>query len=202
MRWLRSLDRIFTHIPRWQMAGLCLGLIAIIGAADHRTAVERLFAMLYLLPVCLGAWYGGRSLGLALAVVSTTTALVAEWQHLQAANLVGEIGVFVTVVVLVSWVKQHQASENASRQLIEGILDAIPVRVFWKDKNLVYLGCNAAFARDAGFADPKDVIGKDDYQMGWRDQAELYRGDDRRIIESSCANLLIEEPRRRPKGSP
>jgi len=200
MRWLRSLDRIFTHIPRWQMAGLCLGLIAIIGAADHRTAVERLFAMLYLLPVCLGAWYGGRSLGLALAVVSTTTALVAEWQHLQAANLVGEIGVFVTVVVLVSWVKQHQASENASRQLIEGILDAIPVRVFWKDKNLVYLGCNAAFARDAGFADPKDVIGKDDYQMGWRDQAELYRGDDRRIIESSCANLLIEEPQTTPEG--
>ena len=75
------------------------------------------------------------------------------------------------------------------------------MRVFWKDKNLVYLGCNAVFARDAGFADPKDIIGKDDYQMGWRDQAELYRGDDRQVIESGCSKFLIEEPQTTPEGN-
>jgi PAS domain S-box-containing protein len=66
--------------------------------------------------------------------------------------------------------------------------------VFWKDRNLVFLGCNAAFARDAGFSDPKDIIGKDDYQLGWRDQAEMYRRDDRQVIESGRPKLLIEEP--------
>ncbi|HEX7518228.1 MAG TPA: PAS domain S-box protein, partial [Chthoniobacterales bacterium] len=90
---------------------------------------------------------------------------------------------------------------RASHQIIEGIINAIPARVFWKDKNLVYLGCNAAFARDAGFADPKDIIGKDDYQMGWRDRAELYRGDDRQVIESGCSKLLIEEPLTTPEGN-
>jgi PAS domain S-box-containing protein len=74
------------------------------------------------------------------------------------------------------------------------------VRVFWKDKNLIYLGCNAAFVRDAGFADPKDIIGKDDYQMGWRDRAEMYRGDDRQVIESGAPKLLIEEPLTTPDG--
>ena len=62
------------------------------------------------------------------------------------------------------------------------------------------MGCNAIFAQDAGFADPKDVVGKDDYQMGWRDQAELYRGDDRQVIESDRSKLLIEEPQTTPEG--
>jgi PAS domain S-box-containing protein len=71
--------------------------------------------------------------------------------------------------------KRAEEALRASQQIIEGIINAIPVRVFWKDKNLVYLGCNAVFARDAGFTDPKDIIGKDDYQMGWRDQADFHR---------------------------
>jgi PAS domain S-box-containing protein len=97
--------------------------------------------------------------------------------------------------------KQAEEALRASQQIIEGIINAIPARVFWKDKNLVYLGCNAAFAHDAGFADPKDIIGKDDYQMGWRDRAELYRRDDRQVIESGCSKLLIEEPLTTSEGN-
>ena len=96
--------------------------------------------------------------------------------------------------------KQAEAAVRESAQLLEGIINAIPVRVFWKDRNLVYLGCNVAFARDAGFADPKAVIGKDDYQMGWRAQADLYRGDDQAVIESGCPKLFIEEPQVTPEG--
>ena len=97
--------------------------------------------------------------------------------------------------------KQTEEALRSSQQIIEGIINAIPVRVFWKDKNLVYLGCNAAFARDAGFANPKDIIGKDDYQMAWRAQADLYRDDDRQVIESGCAKLFVEEPQTNPQGN-
>jgi PAS domain S-box-containing protein len=96
--------------------------------------------------------------------------------------------------------KRVEEKLRASQQIIEEIINAIPVRVFWKDENLVYLGCNAIFARDAGFANPEDLIGKDDFQMGWRDQAELYRRDDRQVIESGCSKLLIEEPQTTPEG--
>ena len=88
-----------------------------------------------------------------------------------------------------------------SQQILEGIFDAMPVRAFWKDCNLVYVGCNAAFARDAGFDDPRDVIGKDDHQLGWREQANAYRADDRQVIESGCSKLLIEEPQTTPEGN-
>ena len=96
--------------------------------------------------------------------------------------------------------KRAEEALRASKQLIEGIINAIPVRVFWKDKDLIYLGCNTAFARDAGFSDPKEVVGKDDYEMGWRGEAELYRVDDRQVIESGRAKLLIEEPQTTPGG--
>jgi PAS domain S-box-containing protein len=89
---------------------------------------------------------------------------------------------------------------SESAQMIEGIINAMPVRVFWKDAQLAYLGCNASFARDAGFTDPKDLVGKDDFQMGWHEQAELYRADDRAVIESGRAKLLFEEPLTTPTG--
>ncbi|MGZ9143917.1 MAG: PAS domain-containing protein, partial [Candidatus Binatia bacterium] len=96
--------------------------------------------------------------------------------------------------------QRTQAELQESEQVIEAVLNSVPARIFWKDKNLVYLGCNAAFARDAGFTRPEDVVGKDDYQMGWRDQANLYRGDDRKVIESGLPKLLIDEPQTTPEG--
>jgi PAS domain S-box-containing protein len=90
---------------------------------------------------------------------------------------------------------------RASNRIIEGIINAIPLRVFWKDKNLVFLGCNATFAHDAGFADSKDIIGKNDYQMGWHDQADLYRSDDRQVIESGRSKIFVEETQTTPAGN-
>ncbi|MCX6673700.1 MAG: PAS domain S-box protein, partial [Methanothrix sp.] len=115
-------------------------------------------------------------------------------------QLLGEM-VIQASVRDISAQKKAEKALRASYLIIEGIINAIPVRVFWKDRDLVYLGCNAIFAHDAGFADSKDIIGKDDYQMGWRDQAELYRGDDRQVIESGRSKLLIEEPQTTPEGN-
>ena len=120
---------------------------------------------------------------------------------LTSLRLYCEQGLLEGSILDISERKQAEDALRESIQIIERIINAIPVRVFWKDKNLVYLGCNALFAKDAGFADPKEIIGEDDYQMGWRDQAELYRGDDRQVIESGDSKLLVEEPQTTPEGS-
>lgn len=93
-----------------------------------------------------------------------------------------------------------KAALEASHRLMKEIIDALPVRVFWKDRSLAYLGCNAVFARDAGLADPRDIIGKTDLEMVWRDQAARYREDDRQVIESGRPKLLIEETQTTPAG--
>jgi len=196
-----SLSQALGRLSRGQMVGFCLGLDAILGVVDYYTAVERFSALLYLLVVSCGAWYVGRSFGLALSVVSTATAVGADWQHVYALDVVGEAAIFVAAALLSRQLKEELTSSLASQQLIDGIINAIPARVFWKDKNLRFLGCNASFARDAGFENPKDIVGKDDSQMGWRDQAERYRADDRQVIESGRSRLLIEESRTTPEGS-
>jgi PAS domain S-box-containing protein len=96
--------------------------------------------------------------------------------------------------------KQIEEALRESREILNATLNAMPVRVFWKDRNLSYLGCNEQFARDAGFKTPGEVIGKDDFAMGWRDQAERYRADDQAVIEKGEAKLLIEEPQTTPSG--
>jgi PAS domain S-box-containing protein len=85
--------------------------------------------------------------------------------------------------------------------LLHEILKQLPVRVFWKDTELRYLGCNAMFARDAGFSSPEDVIGKDDFQMAWREQAELYRADDKRVMTLGQPKLNYDEPQTTADGS-
>ena len=97
--------------------------------------------------------------------------------------------------------KQAEETLRESHQILDGIINTIPVRVFWKNEDLVFLGCNAIFAHDAGFADSGDVVGRDDYQMVWHDQAELYRADDLQVIESGRPKLFIEEPQTTPDGN-
>jgi len=99
--------------------------------------------------------------------------------------------------------KREQAEEalNSSQQLLKGIINTIPVRVFWKDRNLNYLGCNSIFLKDAGLTDQNEIIGKDDYMMTWRNQAELYRSDDKEVIDSGNAKLNFEEPQTTPDGN-
>ncbi|MBI5842502.1 MAG: PAS domain S-box protein [Chloroflexi bacterium] len=126
-----------------------------------------------------------------------------RWVEAIASNMLNEPSVQAIVINYRDITERKQAEEalRASKLIIEGIINAIPVRVFWKDKNLVYLGCNVVFAHDKGFTDPKEVIGKDDYQMAPRDQAELYRDDDRQVIESGRSKLFIEEPQTTPEGN-
>jgi PAS domain S-box-containing protein len=93
-----------------------------------------------------------------------------------------------------------EAALRESRQMLQSVLDTIPVRVFWKDLESRFLGCNRPFARDAGFSLPADLIGRDDYQMGWVEQAEMYRSDDKEVIETGREKIGYEEPQTQADG--
>ena len=147
-----------------------------------------------------------RSPGQALRNVLRLRMKDGSWRNFETLvrNLLATPAV-AGIVCTMRDVSERMRAEDAlraSQQLIEGVLNAIPVRVFWKDRNLAYLGCNALFAQDAGFASAQDLIGKDDCQMPWRAQADLYRADDRKVIDSGVSKLLIEEPQTAPEGAP
>ena len=85
-----------------------------------------------------------------------------------------------------------------SQQLLQLVMDNIPQSIFWKDRNLVYLGCNRNFARDANVASPEDIVGKTDYDFPWtREEADFFRECDRQTMESGEPLLHIIEPQQR-----
>ena len=90
--------------------------------------------------------------------------------------------------------KHSEEALAASRQMLRQVLDTIPSRVFWKDQELNFVGSNKAFALDAGLKSPEELVGKNDFDMTWAEQAKLYQTDDRAVMESQQPKLNFEEP--------
>ena len=97
--------------------------------------------------------------------------------------------------------KEVEEELYESRQIIQLVLDNIPQRVFWKDKNFRYLGCNKPFLQDAGLSDISQILGKEDFELNWKDTAPIYRADDKSVIESGKPKFNYEEPQYRVDGT-
>jgi PAS domain S-box-containing protein len=91
----------------------------------------------------------------------------------------------------------RDAAEQALQQnheLMRGIIDTVPQSIFWKDRDGLYLGCNAAFANYANLNRPELVVGKSDYDLPWRpEEIEGYRRDDQIVIDTKQPKLHIIE---------
>ncbi|SNR97693.1 PAS domain S-box-containing protein [Humidesulfovibrio mexicanus] len=93
--------------------------------------------------------------------------------------------------------ERHRAEQELreNRRLLESILNTVPLSIFWKDKNCVFLGCNKAFARALGFTTPMDVIGKTDFDLPLSPEASAsYRLDDQQVMASMTPKLGFVEP--------
>ncbi len=83
---------------------------------------------------------------------------------------------------------------HEKNQLLENVMKSFPGSVFWKDRNLVYLGCNAAEARAAGLSHPDEIVGKTDFDLGWNEgEPEFFRASDMKVLESGQGLRDIEE---------
>jgi PAS domain S-box-containing protein len=126
-----------------------------------------------------------------------------RYVHEQAEVLRNDKGLAIKMRGTVQDITEAKLAElqiRKQQELTTQIIETIPMRVFWKDRALSYLGCNTEFARDAGKNTPEELLGKDDFQMGWREQAELYRADDMRVMDTDTAKLSFDEPQTTPDG--
>jgi PAS domain S-box-containing protein len=111
----------------------------------------------------------------------------------QAIRMVGTVQDITEATLEAEQIRKQQA-------LTTQIIETIPVRVFWKDHDLRYLGCNTLFAKDAGLTHPDELIGKTDSELSWKDQAEIYGADDRLVMDSNTPKLFYDEPQTAPDG--
>lgn len=85
--------------------------------------------------------------------------------------------------------------------LLKTIINSTPFRVFWKDSQGHYLGANNAFIRDASLNNESEIIGKDDFEMVWANEASLYRADDFEVMNSKTPKLNIIEEQTQADGN-
>lgn len=97
--------------------------------------------------------------------------------------------------------KQAEQNLRQSQQLLHLIFDTLPQRIFWKDTNFNYLGCNKTFAHDAGVGSPDKIIGKNDFDLSWKKSAHLYRADDQVILAGGAPKINYEESQMREDGT-
>jgi PAS domain S-box-containing protein len=96
---------------------------------------------------------------------------------------------------------QQLVEMGKSTALLQLVLDNIPQCIFWKDRNLVYLGCNRKWAEMAGVGEPENVLGLTDYDLPWTEaEANFYRECDRRIMETGIPQVRLLESRRQANG--
>ncbi len=89
----------------------------------------------------------------------------------------------------------QQQSDGLSRanQLMHALLSTIPAFIYVKDVELTYLTANKALADMLGIM-PEEMVGRNDLDFFSAEQAECYRADDARVINSRQPLIDREEP--------
>jgi len=118
-----------------------------------------------------------------------------------AATLIVQTALIMALLLQRRRKQQAETELFSSRQMLQTVLDTIPQRIFWKDRNSVFLGCNQPMAADCGFSTPAELIGKTDEATAGAALAERYRADDREVMETNRPKLNYEKPQKRPDGS-
>jgi PAS domain S-box-containing protein len=87
--------------------------------------------------------------------------------------------------------KRTEEALRKSELLHRSLVEHLPQRIIVKDRNSVFVSCNANFAQAHGLQ-PEQVAGLDDFAFYPRELAEKYRADDQAVLASGLPKELEE----------
>jgi len=119
-------------------------------------------------------------------------AIVVQNYHDSEAYMQEDIELLEFVSSQIGFILQRRKviRENAiSKELLRKVLDNIPTKVFWKDKNSKFLGLNATSLKELNVDNESMVIGKSDFDLHHIKDAEKYRADELAVMKSGEPKL-------------
>ncbi|MCE5250022.1 PAS domain-containing protein [bacterium] len=81
---------------------------------------------------------------------------------------------------------------NESQTQYKTLLETLPQKVFYKDRNSVWISCNMNMASDLGLL-PEEVTGKSDFDLFPKELAEKYSADDKEVMDSGETREIEEK---------
>lgn len=87
---------------------------------------------------------------------------------------------------------ENQSAKEV-KKYFENIISLMPGHVYWKDKNGVLLGCNDLQAKSAGLASREEIVGKTDYELPWKEQADSLRSADLEVMRTGAPKTVEEK---------
>jgi PAS domain S-box-containing protein len=118
-----------------------------------------------------------------------------KWIKVMASPELQADGSILWRGIILEITDQKLAEQNLeeAQAFLKTVLDTSPLPLFWKDRNSSFLGYNQRFIEFLNLAHPDELLGKTDYDIVPPEYAELYRADDRWVMENGTSKLGIEE---------
>ena len=107
--------------------------------------------------------------------------------------IIDKLGNSVGILGISFDITQRKNKEKEIEIALDNIIANLPGHVYWKDKNFIYRGCNEIQSLDAGFSSRSEMIGKTDYEMPWKIDADALRKSDQEVINTGKIQT-VEEP--------
>tara|TARA_B100000678_G_scaffold153252_1_gene127993 strand:+ start:2109 stop:5243 length:3135 start_codon:yes stop_codon:yes gene_type:complete len=113
-----------------------------------------------------------------------------SWVHVVKTPIRDETGRCTGVQGIFWDVTQQRETEIAlahERDLLRTLLDSIPDRIYFKDRDSRFLMISRAVAKDFGLDDPGEAVGKNDADFFSEEHARLALEDEQSILETGQA---------------
>ena len=88
-----------------------------------------------------------------------------------------------------------------SQEFINSVLNAIPQKIFWKDKNHFFIGCNKSFADEFGLKNPEEIIGLTECDLYDSVTAEVNTKNEEKVIQTKKPLLNLRESHKDKHGN-
>ena len=108
-------------------------------------------------------------------------------------TLLGMAGVSIDITEQLQKIAAISKEKENVKITLTQIINNLDSHIYWKDTHGRFLGCNMAQARSAGFQSPEDMLGKTDFDMPWKDQAQNITDTDKQVIANKKAISIEEE---------
>lgn len=88
--------------------------------------------------------------------------------------------------------KKEHYNNFSKKDYFDYLLTLTPSSVYWKDLNGVYLGCNLSMLEMVGLSSIREIIGKTDYDLPWKESAGTLQKNDQEVIKSGTLQSFEE----------